>query len=555
MDAAPPKRDTAVGWSSPGFEVKHDTVRADIKGMVAGWAVLAACVLLAVPTALWPGERLAANTYLAGLTLIVGAVWWGALRAPRALRAARRGWTLIAVTASCWLAGDTMQRVLEGRGHPMTGVGPADALWLASYLPLIAAVTQLIGARGLPPAVRREIRLDVTVATTASAVAVWQLMIAPAVAGGDQSVTTAVSVLYPLGDVAIVALALTLVLAPGRRGTAGWLVIGCLGMTLAVDALFTLQPVVLPGVAPERLDALLLVTNGLLAAAALHPGRGVLAEAPPVSARPSVMHRWRVVLLGLGLSAVTVGAALPSTSTAADHAVMTAAGLAISVAILARFYGVVQERESAEALLLHQANHDQLTGLANRALLLQDLAAAAAASAAGAAAAGPAAVGPEGTSARDLALLYVDLDGFKAINDGWGHAAGDEVLRVVAGRLLALSRAADTVARVGGDEFVVFCPRVRADAAEVLARDLRDAVRRPIDIGAAEPVTIGASIGVHTASAPVGADGGSGPDVDELLRAADSAMYRAKRGGAEGRTAQLPGQRARSVPGLPIDLE
>src|SRR5664279_1567644 len=165
----------------------------DTLSMVAGRTVLLACVLLAVPTAVRPGGPFAADTYLAGLALIVACVWWGARRSPDA---ARRGWTLIAVTASCWLAGDTLQRVLEADGFSTEGVGPADALWLASYPLLVAGVVELIRARGLSAAVRREILPDVVVATTAAAVVVWQLVIAPAVGEGDLTLTTVAAVLY-----------------------------------------------------------------------------------------------------------------------------------------------------------------------------------------------------------------------------------------------------------------------------------------------------------------------------------------------------------------------
>jgi diguanylate cyclase (GGDEF)-like protein len=504
----------------------------DILLMVAGRAVLLMCVLLAVPTAVWPGGPLAADTYLAGLTLIVASVWWGSRRCPGR---ARRGWTLIAVTASCWLAGDTLQRVLEAGGIPTDVAGPADVFWLASYPLLVAAVIELIRARGLSRAVRREITLDVIVATIAAAVVVWQLVIAPAIAAGDLTLTTVAGVLYPLGDVAVLALALTLVLAPGRRGVSGWLVLGCLVTTLGVDCLVSLQPVILPGLQAARLDALLLVTNALLAAAALHPDRGLLAKPPAASTRVVAMHRWRVVLLGLGLGVVTVGGELPSATTAAGRVVLVAAGLAISAAILARFYGMVRERESAEALLFHQAHHDQLTGLANRSLLLERV--------------GAALLAPEGGQPRDLVLLYFDLDGFKAINDRCGHSAGDEVLQVVSARLSGLTRPGDTVARVGGDEFVVLCLDVPGGSAEGLGRDLRDAVRAPIDLGDAGEVSVGASVGVYAASVRHGSAAVPALDVDALMRAADAAMYRAKQGGGGVRTAQVTGQVTDQVTG------
>jgi hypothetical protein len=381
-------------------------------GARLGILLISVCVLLAVPTALRPGSGWATGTYLAGESLLVAAMWWGAVTCPRG--PARRGWVLLAVTSSSWLAGDTLQRVLEARGFSTVGAGPADALWLASYPLLVVAVTDLIRGRGLSRTVRREVRLDVIVTTTASAVVVWQLIIAPALHGAGLTLTVASSVLYPLGDIAVAALALTLFLAPGRRGAAGWLLITVLGLTFAVDCLFSAQPLLLPSLEPERLDSLLLVTNSLLGAAALHPDRVLVAEPPPTPARPTVMHRWRVILLGFGLGAVTVSAALPANTTGLSRAGTAIAGLAISGAILARFLGVVREREQAETMLFDQAHHDQLTGLANRSLLRDRIAHELA------------------DPSRGIALLYLDLDGFKAVNDRYGHVAGDAVLTATA---------------------------------------------------------------------------------------------------------------------------
>lgn len=161
------------------------------------------------------------------------------------------------------------------------------------------------------------------------------------------------------------------------------------------------------------------------------------------------------------------------------------------------------------AVSAEQASHDPLTGLPNRRLFDHRLAAALARPRAG---------------RRDLALLYLDLDGFKPVNDRFGHEAGDELLREAARRLRALTRAGDVPARVGGDEFVVLqAGGAQPAGAARLAEALLDALRRPIRLGAAE-ARVGASIGVALAT----------PDVDsprELIRRADAALYAAKRTG------------------------
>jgi diguanylate cyclase (GGDEF)-like protein len=311
-------------------------------------------------------------------------------------------------------------------------------------------------------------------------------------------------------------MAMTLVLTPGQRRAPSGLLVGCLGATLVLDTLFAL-----PGLDAmmnlARLDAALLVVNSLLAAAALHPAADELAAPPASSGGVAHLHRWRVVLLGAALVAVTLVGLLPTGAMAlADRTVLVVAGVVVSLTIIARFHGVVREREAAEAQLVHQAHHDQLTGLANRSLLLDRLGLELA----------PGAAGP----AHHLVLLYVDLDGFKSVNDRFGHAGGDHVLRTVGERLLAVTRRGDTVARLGGDEFVALCRDVPPESAEGLGAKLRDAVTRPVELPTGDRVSVGASVGVFALSPNERALPAAGT-LEEVLRAADAAMYEAKHDG------------------------
>jgi diguanylate cyclase (GGDEF)-like protein len=174
----------------------------------------------------------------------------------------------------------------------------------------------------------------------------------------------------------------------------------------------------------------------------------------------------------------------------------------------------VTRTESATARLAEQATHDILTGLPNRALFLDRLGQALA------------------RSRRDgalLAVLFIDLDRFKPINDSLGHRTGDEVLGVIAARLTALLRGADTVARLAGDEFVVICEGLAvADSAVKVGELVVMELSRPIMIAAgaaAREVSVGASVGVAYA------DGHAEVIAADLVRDADVAMYRAKQCG------------------------
>jgi diguanylate cyclase (GGDEF)-like protein/PAS domain S-box-containing protein len=167
------------------------------------------------------------------------------------------------------------------------------------------------------------------------------------------------------------------------------------------------------------------------------------------------------------------------------------------------------DRADAEAEVRRRSLHDPLTGLANRAFLdahiPQSLAAAA-------------------RDGAEVALLLLDLDRFKVVNDTLGHGAGDELLRVVAQRLRDGVRAADVVARFGGDEFVVACGRGGSvHAVATLARRLIDDLARPIVVQGRE-LFVSASVGIVVADAAQASAG-------SLLRDADVAMYRAKEGG------------------------
>jgi diguanylate cyclase (GGDEF)-like protein len=136
-----------------------------------------------------------------------------------------------------------------------------------------------------------------------------------------------------------------------------------------------------------------------------------------------------------------------------------------------------------------------------------------------------------------VALMFVDLDGFKAVNDGHGHEAGDHVLAQVAARLKACVRASDTVARIGGDEFLVLLVGLRdAAAAEQIADEIVAAVSQPIPF-AATTLTVGASVGI--ALFPDHA-----VDTSSLRRVADQAMYRVKRAGKNAHAFAEPVQRA-----------
>ena len=175
----------------------------------------------------------------------------------------------------------------------------------------------------------------------------------------------------------------------------------------------------------------------------------------------------------------------------------------------------ITEHKLAEERIQRVAHHDSLTDLPNRLLFDDRLAQA---------------ISLAKRDSRQFALLYLDLDRFKPVNDTLGHSAGDELLQAVAARIRSQVRESDTVARVGGDEFAVILPDIaRREEAEIVARKIIAAIAVPFQLGSPkQSVDIGTSIGI--ALYPADAQG-----ADVLIRAADGAMYSAKQVGGSFR--------------------
>lgn len=186
--------------------------------------------------------------------------------------------------------------------------------------------------------------------------------------------------------------------------------------------------------------------------------------------------------------------------------------LVVALASLAIARALIRLWRNRQAIV-HLATHDTLTGLPNRSMLMQDIEEA-----------------RQGAlrSQRPFALLFIDLDGFKPINDTYGHEAGDELLRQIARRFRQAVRSSDTVARLGGDEFVILLENVaRPEDAEAVRSKVMDALAPPFQLGR-QACEVGASIGISLFSL------GQQESADELLHFADQAMYAVKLRKREG---------------------
>jgi diguanylate cyclase (GGDEF)-like protein/PAS domain S-box-containing protein len=169
----------------------------------------------------------------------------------------------------------------------------------------------------------------------------------------------------------------------------------------------------------------------------------------------------------------------------------------------------VTERRKSEAKILHWAHHDSLTGLPNRRYLGDHAKRLLSASAS--------------VRGQRVAVMYVDLDGFKHVNDTLGHNAGDEVLKQVADRLRNVMRRGELVARLGGDEFAVVASQTGTSASAVLARRIIHELSAPYPLASGGRALVCASVGIAIADA--------GESFDDVLKHADSALYEAKSSG------------------------
>jgi diguanylate cyclase (GGDEF)-like protein/PAS domain S-box-containing protein len=193
----------------------------------------------------------------------------------------------------------------------------------------------------------------------------------------------------------------------------------------------------------------------------------------------------------------------------------------------------ITQRKTAESQIVYQAYHDALTDLPNRLLFHDRLTQA---------------LAQAHRHGHGLAVLFMDLDQFKLVNDTLGHGAGDRLLQVVAERLARAVRAEDTVARVGGDEFTLLLPRIaQADDAARVAQHVLAAVAEPAEIDD-QRIFLTTSIGISVFPA-------DGIDAEALLTSADIAMYRAKDMGRNGYQLCTPAMSAKALERLTLEQE
>lgn len=383
----------------------------------------------------------------------------------------------------------------------------ADAASLCGYLLLALWLRQL--SRKYPPRKKYETWLDSLLVATGASIMFWSLAIAPSLAQGSLSLDTVMLALYPAMDVVLITLTAQLIYRTGTPNPAMAWFLMAVSMLLIVDSLYTVAWWTSPGLSVPALSAWYLFAYAGFALGMCHPSVLALAHGPVCTGRHRRTHRPRVLVLVLSVLPSVACVAYP-THGLFDTVVRVLLIIAAIALVYARLEYALRLSERAEDRIREQAHTDPLTGLGNRFQLAERL---------------PQALRCAGENNQIIGALLLDLDGFKRINDTWGHNMGDETLQAVALRLRDNTPWALFVVRLGGDEFLVCTQEGSQAAVAHRADDLRFLFDEPIVLSRGPTVSISPSIGITTVPPRAHAS------ADEIVREADVALYHAKRQG------------------------
>ena len=470
------------------------------------------------------------------------------LGARRNAPGSRMPWYLLATGQALFVTSDVLANNYErlfGGTLPFPSV--ADPFHLAFYLFLVAGMLLLIRERG-------ENRdhaglIDALIVALALATLLWVYLIAPYADGPALPLLGRLtSIAYPSMDILVLGVVARVAAGSHRREPAFAFLLSSAVVLLLSDAIHGWM--LLDG--GSATDGILYVGWALyytlLGTAALHPSMRLLSTPGP----ETDAHLTRARLAVLTCASFTVPLVIvvrDALHEPVDLYVLVGSSGFMFALVLLRMAGIVGRNEelalqmvalteqSAQAELEHQAFHDTLTGLPNRALFRNRVAHA---------------LAGQRRDRLPVAVLFLDIDDFKNVNDCLGHAAGDLVLQEVGRRLEDCMRPVDTAARLGGDEFAVLIHDTESELQAVeIAQRVMDALERADRRSRARDVAIAASIGIAFSDR----DMVSERDAEELLRNADAAMYMAKENGKGHYQVFQPEMHARALARLELKTD
>ena len=441
----------------------------------------------------------------------------------------RAAWTVILIGQACFLIGDVSFAMLEHVFHSDSYPNIGDIFYVGGYPFIAIGLAMLLRSHGSSGDAGGVI--DGFIVATSVGVLLWVFFVEPTAFDHTLPVfERLITVAYPAGDLLLIAIGAQLAARQVRRQAPYWILSVALLALLVSDLGYLYQS--LYGVYNERdpIDFGWWISYALIVAVLLHPSVGDIAAAP-TKATPRLSHRRIVVLSLVTIAAPLTIAARSAAGASLQLPVLLGGTVVLFGLVVSRLVVMARELESSRTLLLHEATHDALTDLGNRTLFSDQ-------------------VGQALASGVPVAVLCLDLDDFKLVNDSLGHPAGDIVLQVVGERLSGIIRPGDAVARLGGDEFAMMVLGPDAGAGAAVAQRALAAIRQPISLPAVPTGhTVHSNVSVGVAN--------SGPDssVEALLRDADIAMYLAKQSGKGHHEIFQPGMRQDVIDRLELRVE
>jgi diguanylate cyclase len=414
-------------------------------------------------------------------------------------------WKLLALSAVAALAGAAVAATVP------EGSAPAELVPLPQYL--IAGTALVLLDRTRRGGGERTVLVDAAIVGVAAGLVAFAVFVSPILDQDYTAISRTMRATYPALDAVLIFLLARLWCTGAWRVPSFRLVAVAFASSIVANLTWAAYDAQLIG-EPHQIDDLgYLLSYVALGLAPLDRSMAALATPSPV---PVARLRSLRLVAVAGALAVPAGLALLAPAeTGLERTVSTAGSLALVALVGWRMVTAVNRHAATEARLVHASTHDALTGLPNRVQLHREVATALAAA-------------RDAGDGSGVAVIFLDLDRFKDLNEGWGHGVGDELLIAVAERLRRLMGGSSVVCRISGDEFVVVCREVPdAATATVLGRRALSCFGVPFTISVGDVVS---SCSVGVAFRPADA---AEADAEQLIRDADTAMYRSKDGGRD----------------------
>ncbi|KAA0019480.1 GGDEF domain-containing protein [Antrihabitans cavernicola] len=425
---------------------------------------------------------------------VAGAVVYGVRKfRPRSITT----WFLPLVAIAFFFVGDAVRR---SSGYAdLSGSIVPDLFTLSAYAALLIATVKYLHPRSILGG-NIDAYLDLASVVVSGVLVSWTLLVTPALRSPQwpSGAKATIVALYPMLDVILLVLLVYSLSTSGPAGRALRLVQLSIGTVVAGNLAISATAAGIVDLPDRALVVPYVVAIVAFGIAALQPS---MAE---IGARPAIdpdKLRQRALVISVTMLAGALVAIIGGSNESADS-LMTGPWLTVLILlVLLRSERAILRSKRNERRAVERADRDPLTGLPNRTVLMRELDAM--------------------SSEEPRCVMFIDLNGFKSVNDLYGHDVGDELLKIAGHRIRAAIRIHDVVARFGGDEFVVVTREGREQVMP-FAQRLAHVIDEPFQLGVG-PLKISASIGIATAD---GREGGI--DSDTLLRRADLAMYQAK---------------------------